>query len=132
MAALAHQAQGSALQGIMDELCNAGCIVLDRGYDATPMLVRFGSLQSLLEPVARYLIKVPAARGGERWAAVPFETFRERCPGAQTSSGVVEIMAQRLDLRWMRGDSMEHRCFHVPPMVLQQANSSCTFGALQS
>jgi hypothetical protein len=69
---------------------------VQRSYDGTPTLIRFGKLQALLEPYARYLIMLPDIHGVQRWTTVPYDKYLELRPSMPTYSGVVEVLAQRL------------------------------------
>ncbi len=92
LAAIAHKAQENAVRSIWDSIRESRCLVLQRGFDATPMLVRFGGLQDMLEKSARYLVKGVDVLGRPCWKAVPYADYRQLHPGQPTSSGVIEVL----------------------------------------
>ena len=51
-----------------------GAFYMNICYDATPVRMRFGALQDLLLPHARYLYKDPTTK---RWRTLTFEDFRK-------------------------------------------------------
>jgi len=68
LAAMAEEAQASAiLECVTETLASRQVLgkVVTRGHDASPVLMRFGSLQQEPEPEARYLIKVATVLGGQ-------------------------------------------------------------------
>ncbi len=133
VAALTHSAQKLELEGLRGPLAAAQAFFIQRSFDATPQLVRFGALQDVLEPFARYLVKHELPGGRHRWETVPFAEFREKHAGMATTSGIVEVFGQRAEIFWTvdGGTTAERREFRTPPLVLQSGNSSCTLGALE-
>lgn len=98
------------------------------------MLLRFGRLQEQLEPHARYLVRESRVGKGDVWLRLSLSAFRERCPRLATNSGVLEVMAQRHELRWALADDLEsvdNRVVLTPPMIVQSTSSSCTFECLE-
>ena len=94
------------------------------------MLVRFGGMRDLIQPRARYLVKVSTDRG-EEWRAVPLAEYKEIHPKGSTSTGAVEMFAQRCEVQWISpSGNFEYRAYYVPPVVLERGNSSCTFSAV--
>jgi hypothetical protein len=67
-------------QHLLDEVfvklrsARSGALVISRHFDPTPVRVRFGRLQSELEPHARYL--VPDA-SGKRYRQVGLQEFKD-------------------------------------------------------
>ena len=97
-------------------------------HDATPMLLQFGSLQGVLESVARYLIQVEDARGFLVWKSLPYEEFKRLHPRASTNSGVLEVFGQLIDIFWSGSDlygAEGHQKVTVEPMLLKACNANC-------
>ena len=120
-----------------DALSNAGACLIQRHYDCTPLFVRFGVLQDLLETHARYVIRTTDDRGFERWEVVTHEAYRKQYPRAATTKGVVELLGQSARLDWTSRATAENpvrlhsrRHIHVPPMFLQAGNANCFVDAL--
>lgn len=126
LAALSFAAQEHALSVAL-------CVYLEHGFDATPMLLRFGQLRGALQEHARYLAQVSSDPAFPRWTTVPFEEWKKQNPRAPSVCGVLEVFAQRSELFWVSasgGEISEHaRVLRYPPMILQRANSSCMFSA---
>ena len=125
-----------------------------RAFDATPVKVRFGSMQPLLAPVARYWWRdaVPidstspakpstatakaTARADPTWSVVDRDEWMRRNPGRQPRSGTVELLGQTLACSWMQTSSagVEVKTSESPvitPMFLSRANASTIFSALE-
>ena len=117
------------------ELKGAGSLVLRRHHDATPMLLRFGALQDVLEPHARYLVRKTDARGLEQWTCVRFDEYKKQYPRAATNKGVVEVLGQSVELEWttlarLGGQLLQNRRrLMAPPMLLQAGNANCIYEA---
>ena len=65
------RAQTQAVAGCLQK-CKDGVVkglVVQRGYDATPWTVRFGALQSVVAPWARYFVK----RDDGKWTTIELE-----------------------------------------------------------
>ena len=105
-----------------------------RNHDATPRLVRFGILQDLIQPTARYLYKEEG-----RWRSLSYEDYLQT-PGAHTSPkvGVVEVFAQRAEITTTtapnvetEGCFMETKRIYAPPNILKTSNASATHTATE-
>ena len=138
-ASLTSCAMRDALTDLTERLRsgNVWSIMLQRGTDATPMLVRFGSQQERLQPLARYLVRVERA-GRWCWTTVPYSTYRAQHPGAPTSCGVVQVFAQRVKLYWSERDPASglmlehHRVIQVSPQILTRATASAQMNAIET
>ena len=51
-------------------------VFIGRGFDATPLTVSFGRLQSILSPSARYLLPNPDT-SPQRWRRAVIEEYRQ-------------------------------------------------------
>ena len=109
-----------------------GALLLRHGYDATPMMMWFGILQAVLEPVARYPILETDELGRQRWKVVPFDKYKEVFPRALTSKGSIEVLAQKFDIFFSTRDGTasgleEQHQRHIicPPMLLKSGNANC-------
>ena len=123
-----------------------------RAFDATPTKIRFGTLQPLLAPVARYWWRdaVPvdpnksvkpskakaAASSLPEWSVIDHEEWLRRNPGRQPKSGTVELLGQTLRCSWMQTSSqgVEVKTSESPviaPMFLSRANASTICSALE-
>ncbi len=67
-----------------------------RHHDSTPLLLRFGQLQSEIAPHARYLKKLEADREGgyARWTTCTYGEYCKSNPKMVPQSGVLEVFAQ--------------------------------------
>jgi len=127
-------AQAQVVAKTFDEVVSSdssGSLVVTRHYDPTPWKVSFGRLQEALYPHARYLIKE-----NNRFRLVPLDRFRQTCPRARLSFGVLEVMAQRASVHWATRLSDDVPLVHnheiiCPPVVLQRANASCIHSAVE-
>jgi hypothetical protein len=62
-------------------------------YDASPILVHFGSYVDVITPHARYL---NFNKELQKWEALPIEKFRNVTQRAVPRKGVVQVLAQRM------------------------------------
>jgi hypothetical protein len=93
-ASAAHQ---GALQRLLSELPDlTDHLVITKHYDATPLMLRFGRLQHLLCPHARYTVQ-DASR---KWKLIRFDEFRQLHPQASPAKGVLEFFIQEISLHW--------------------------------
>ena len=119
---------------------------LRRHHDSTPMLFKFGSMQSSIAHTARYLKKLPPDREGgyTRWTTCSYAEFKRSNPRIAPQSGVLEVFGQTsrmstccyeadLDVTsqlWAASLDVKSQDFVFPATVLSNANSSCVFDAL--
>ena len=61
----------------------------------------------------------------DRWQALPIEQFRNVSGRPVPRRGIVEVLAQRMDVHWAEGIGTYHREILVPPQVLQYCRASC-------
>lgn len=132
--------QGQAIASTVASILanrHAGGLVVSRHYDASPWHIRFGCLQDLLFPHARYLIKEKGADGQMKWKLVPMSTYQALHPRARMASGVMEIFAETTfmaftsDLDTDKPTQHHHACL-MPPVVLQAASASVIHWALET
>ena len=115
--ALAHQArQGDHLR-VFALTVEAGAnrpwwVCLERAFDCTPVHVKFGCLQSLLAPIARYWWRgdtagAATAAGGAAqpaetgtWKLLNFEEYTQRQGRGALRAGTVEMFGQTARLTW--------------------------------
>ena len=106
--------------------------MLSRHFDPTPIKVRFGRLQGLLAPHARYLVPE-----GERYRSVKFDEFRSFRPHVRVKYGVLELMAQQTEISFAVGigsSLVEQHKFVVKskPVFMQAATASVTHTCVES
>ena len=101
--------------------------VVSPACDSTPIRVRFGQLQHLVYPHARYAVK----GDDERWRLVEHNEYRKLKPGAPLGRyGVLDLLGLSITMTWM-GPSFAIdgvRAF-LPPTFLERSNASCLFAA---
>ena len=103
---------------------------VERHYDATQLFLRLGSQQDVLQPSARYLIP-DAARPG-RFRSVPWGEYHAMHPRSTPSKGLVEFMAQTVDVYTSDAHHVEDtRCLLIAPSILSHANASVTFEVIE-
>ena len=152
VAALTHRVLSSKVQAYysklrtqiatpiaMDPARKTDAIVVNRHFDATPVLVRLGQFKERLQAQARYLKLLPPDTddGYSRWKLVSFAEWKKENPRAITPGlGVLEILAHQGTVTcgghthqpeelWR-----ETQEFTFPPQVVAQTDASCTFSAL--
>ena len=107
-------------------------LVVQRFYDATPVRVRFGQLQGVLEPIARYPLFDDQT---QRWKTVSLDDFREATGRSHRMQwGTVELLGQGLTCQQLTdgpAGTLEGFEIVAPPQVLQAANSSCIYAATE-
>jgi hypothetical protein len=84
-----------------------GSFFVGRAYDATPMLVYFGSLAVAVSPHARYFVKAESSTPGRlKWKSLSLEEFvATRGPSAnRPAKGSLELFAQTADVAWITKD----------------------------
>ena len=110
-------------------------LVVQRQYDATPCRVRFGQLQSQLEPHARY----PSwDETTQRWSMLELDAYREATNRTHAMRfGTVEVLGQGLSVHKFSKSSLSSagriEGFRIiaPARILQRANSSCIYSATE-
>ena len=58
-------------------LLNWPAVLIEGLTDMQPIMMWFGALQSLLEPIARYHVLGVNEHGRPQWQTVPYETYKE-------------------------------------------------------
>ena len=123
-------------------------VVLTRHFDATPVFLRFGQLERLVQPYARYFIPVEEwldVNGIQtrtmRWKLVTLQEYRKHDSRKPSHSGVLEILAQstmvssaRYDSQWDWQDSFQvvREEMKIPPRIMQDSSGSTTFRCLET
>ena len=64
--------------------------------------------------------------------ALPIEQFRSVTQRSAPRSGIVQILAQRMDLHWATQDGFSSRQILVQPQILQHARSSCLYSGVNA
>ena len=106
-------------------------MVLTRFYDATPMRVRFGRLQTELQPHARYPFWSEVLG---KWLSVRLESYMIMTGRKKSMQrfGVVELFAQGATIHQTDEQGvLKGLQVLCPPSVLEQTNSSCIFSATE-
>lgn len=70
-------------------------LVLFSHYDASPILVKFGTYVDLVTPFARYLHFNAEL---QKWQALPIDKFRDLAQRSVPRKGVVQVLAQRMQV----------------------------------
>ena len=107
-------------------------LVLQRGFDATPIEVSFGSLSGALRPYARYFV---LERG--EWKLKSYEEMQINKRGSLTY-GRIELLAQTVEICWSEKTERKHEWQHVQhqrktmslPTILQRCSASCIDSAV--
>lgn len=118
------------LQAFLDSL-DSESLHLSRHFDATPVLLGYGSLQAELQSFARYL--VPDESDPRKNKSVDWETFKKHCPRACALKGTLEVMAMEFTVASQtRSGSVERRRVLMPPSILggTSSNASVTWSAI--
>ena len=102
-------------------------VLVNVHYDATPVVVTFGSLQPALWQHARYL-----HRDGDRWRLLAYDKYQALSKRAAPKFGVVELLAQTRDLHYIDSGSHKHLEIKILPCILQRSNASTIFEAVES
>lgn len=131
VASLFVLAQKEAVGSVSERWTNVRALHVGRYHDATPVLVRYGHMQQVLEPHGRYLTLQQRSDGSYRWKAVPLDEYRQQCPSGCTRSGVVELFAQTVSSSWVEHDEIQRRVLTIPPQFLQRGNASTIFEATE-
>ena len=109
-------------------------LVIQRGHDATPIEVSFGSLQGLLAPHARYSVLEDGV-----WKSKKFEEMKCRKKGPLTF-GRVELFGQTCQICYSEATDMkkhkEENHQHTAsclcmPTILERGSASCINTAIE-
>ena len=112
-----------------DMIAGEPCICVLRGFDATPWRLRFGSMQDMLSPHSRYSLR---KKDGTGWELVSAAEFAKRYGGKIGRFGVLEVLAQQLQINCVGRDGICHGMRKlIPPMILQRGNASTIYAAVQ-
>lgn len=127
----------SALQEVVDgktadfvsDLPDGHFLLLKRHFDATPLMLGFGSLQQRLQPLARYLLPDDDRPGYMK--VVSWNEFREARPTVSPHKGILELLAMEFTLCTSSGDGHTVlRTLLRPACILARATASVTWRAL--
>ena len=108
-----------------------GALVVTWAFDTTPWRLRFGALQEILYPHARYAVQKDG-----KWTLVPLSTYQKLRPGVRMSTGVLEAFVQRATVCFADGlgsevpQIVQHEIIS-PPVILQRANASNIHAAVE-
>ena len=114
----------------------------ERALDATPLRVKFGQLQSMLAPVARYWWRpvanakrkkpADAPVADPKWHMLSLDEWRAKKGGPQPRSGTLEVLGQTLRCSWMVDDhTITSEEPVVQPTFLPSATGSMLLTALE-
>jgi hypothetical protein len=123
----------------VDTLVDEGArsFVALRNFDATPMQLTFGSLQSTLAPTARYLVK-KQVDGREVWKSVGLDEFVKQYGGRTLPHyGTCQVLGQTASIHLLSRSGALPREFHdIPlicsPQLCENGGASCIFAAVDS
>ena len=138
IAILLHYSSKSEICQAADADC-LGYFVALRHMDATPILVRFGRLQSLLAPGARYMIR-REVMGRPCWVAVSLDEYRSifrKPPSHLPWYGRVEVIGHMHSLlttikRAGEAPELVNLRLPLPPQISERGNSSCILRGLET
>ena len=127
-----HKLQDQFAASEMESIVEKDVIpVIAKHYDTTPSKVRFGRLQSLLLPLARYAV----LKDDGQWSLVSHEEYvKTKIKGRQFSikQGVLDIITVSASLIYMDTDSTLHGFrYFSRPAVIAAGNASCIFRATE-
>ena len=137
VAAMAQKLFREAEQDLFDVVKDgAHAVVLQRRYDSTPMMLRFGRLQQELLHHARYLKKYDPPEGAPgqypRWKVVSFREHKQDHPRSNPQQGILELMASSSTLfsctldyglgddSWESSVVVQKQPFKFAPCVLER------------
>ena len=103
---------------------------VEKHYDATSLMLRFGGLEDALHPVAKYLIPHEQLEG--RYRAVSLADFRKVYPKIQPSKGLLEFFAQTLIVCTSNDGEEDSRVLLLRPSILTHCNASTTYTAVET
>lgn len=108
-----------------------GGVVIDRRFDATPVLVQFGMVGDQLRRFARYLMQCPQTG---KWLLLRLEDYRRlRGMRVRPQFGVVELLAQNASIRWLDEHGVRNpESIFVPPCAVASSCASNIWQALQA
>ena len=107
--------------------CSGKSAFLASHYDCTPFHVRFGVLADVVSPHARYL---RFNEHEDRWEALPARKFVETTGRELPQHGVVEILAQQMEVHCRTQTGRMSRTVLVGPRILQNQRASCLITAV--
>ena len=116
----------------IDRLCISNAVpTILKFYDATPSRVRFGKLQDIIMPWARFPVWDSDAK---RWRLVPYTDYASTASGRLPGFGILDILGTGATITYMDQDTgeIEGVKFMTRPMVLQRGNSSCIFAGVEA
>jgi hypothetical protein len=121
--------QDDYIQQNVRDTCDLGFIpFVQRFYDCTPNRMKFGRMQQLLHPHARYAIP-----DGTKWKVVGLDDYM-RLTGRRKPArfGILELMGQGITCHFVSPTSLLSG-FRVlcPPRILQHGGSSCLYSAVE-
>lgn len=105
-------------------------LVVERAFDCTPLRVRFGQLQQLLAPQARYWARDPEGA----WKLLSFADYSKRAPsGTAIKSGTLELLAETGRVTWARSGAEQPavETLLFCPSFLRAADASTLLAALE-
>ena len=116
----------------LDHLPAGGTLHIERHFDATPLRLSFGALQGRLQENSSYLI--PDNNRPGMLKKVSWDEFHQVYPSVAPNSGILEVMAQSLSVHTtteLNGITVKQsrQCL-IAPSILQRANASVTFSAV--
>ena len=139
--ALTHSRITNRVQQLMTTVLDDDVIsvFILRRRDATPVLVRFGILQDILEDTARYLVQAEDVNGQLYWKPVKREEYKKLFPRAKTNKGIIDIYGILIDMIVEKTGPLgstntitERRRIFVPPMFLERGTAACLKDAVEA
>ena len=122
-------------------------LVLQRAFDGTPVMCKFGTMQQHFFQSARYLKPIPPDREGgyTRWTTQTYSEWAKSHPRAVSSDcGVLEVFTMNMNVsmpQWTPGSARQdptksdYQEFHqpcvYPLVVLKSGTASTMFNAIE-
>lgn len=114
-------------------------VILERNFDATPVVCSFGMLRPLLAPVARFWWRdatrpaTSAAADANPWILLSYDEYKRRCGGREPNAGTLELLGQSCRVTWYSSDAGAPIKQDVPmaPVFIMNGTASNIMSALE-
>ena len=133
----------NAAKKLYQESGDSHGVVMQRAFDSTPMLLRFGNMGQETMTTARYLkhVEPTVEKPYQRWKLISYDEWRRDNPRSRMPTmGVLEILVMNGEVvqptfedpvHWQKTFQTRQQPFILPLSVIQSNNASCTYSALE-
>ena len=141
--AVAKHLHRDAAKKLYQESGDSHGVVMQRAFDSTPMLLRFGNMGQETMTTARYLKQVEPTveKPYQRWKLISYDEWRRDNPRARMPTmGVLELLVMNGDVvqptfedpvHWQKTFQARGQPFILPLSVIESNNASCTYSAIE-